>query len=315
MAPVNRTGNPNVQRAGPGGLDKDKAGNTFVSIRGTESMRDAQVDADATLIPAPWAGPGVNVHEGLSDRQGRRRLHRPQPRRRRRHARGAARDERRAAAARHEPHEGLPDRQPAGGRRGVRRRVQPEAGADESPGELQHRLRGRLARRGDAGSAAVGRLPPHREPGPARRRRGPLHPHRFPLRPRGGQHGCRLDGRRARPRQPQHRGTAGRRAEGLHEDGLAAADRAGAGRAAARCGRPLPARSPRARSRCPWRRCRASSSTCRASTCAAPGCPCSRSSSKSTATCGRSSAAASWEAATPIPSRARPDAVARTASA
>lgn len=45
----------------------DKNGNTFVSIRGTESLRDGQTDADATLIPAPWAGKNVNVHEGFSD--------------------------------------------------------------------------------------------------------------------------------------------------------------------------------------------------------------------------------------------------------
>jgi triacylglycerol lipase len=45
----------------------DKNGNTFVSFRGTESVRDAQTDGDALLIPASWAGPNVNVHEGFSN--------------------------------------------------------------------------------------------------------------------------------------------------------------------------------------------------------------------------------------------------------
>jgi triacylglycerol lipase len=44
----------------------DKDGNTFVTFRGTESLRDAKTDAQATQVAAPWAGPGVFVHEGFS---------------------------------------------------------------------------------------------------------------------------------------------------------------------------------------------------------------------------------------------------------
>jgi hypothetical protein len=43
----------------------DRSGNTFATFRGTESMKDAETDADARFVAAPWAG-GGNVHAGFS---------------------------------------------------------------------------------------------------------------------------------------------------------------------------------------------------------------------------------------------------------